>query len=313
MNGFDISTASDIRLGSTTVSAVYYGSTKLWPSATHDYSQDYLTFETLEPNTTIYWNDTRNNNSISYSGNDGSTWNTLTSGSGIGISDVGTKILFKASGLAIASGSGIGKFSSSGNFNAMGNIMSLVYGDNFANQTTLSDYHLRKLFSDCTTLVDASNLILPATTIGISCYYDMFQNCSSLTTTPELPANTLANYCYNGMFYNCTSLTAAPVLPATTLSNGCYGGMFRGCTSLTAAPVLPATTLSTGCYSGMFRGCTSLNSVTCLATDISASNCTNIWLNGVAASGTFVKAASMSSWTTGDSGIPTGWTVQNAS
>ena len=29
--------------------------------------------------------------------------------------------------------------------------------------------------------------------------------------------------------------------------------------------------------------------------------------------GTFVKAASMTSWTTGTSGIPSGWKVQDAS
>mgnify|MGYP007037161597 CR=1 FL=1 len=34
----------------------------------------------------------------------------------------------------------------------------------------------------------------------------VFQNCTSLTTAPELPATTLANYCYNYMFSGCTSL-----------------------------------------------------------------------------------------------------------
>ena len=58
--------------------------------------------------------------------------------------------------------------------------------------------------------------------------------------------------------------------------------------------------------------CESLNYIKCLATDISATNCTNGWVSGVAATGTFVKASSMTSWTTGTSGIPTGWTVQNA-
>lgn len=63
----------------------------------------------------------------------------------------------------------------------------------------------------------------------------------------------------------------------------------------------------------MFSGCTSLNYIKCLATDIGASNCTLSWVSGVPASGTFVKNASMSSWTTGDSGIPIGWTVVDAS
>jgi hypothetical protein len=58
--------------------------------------------------------------------------------------------------------------------------------------------------------------------------------------------------------------------------------------------------------------CYSLNSIKCLATNISASDCTTNWVEGVASSGTFIKAANMSGWTTGNSGIPSGWTVQNA-
>ena len=91
-----------------------------------------------------------------------------------------------------------------------------------------------------------------------------------------------------------------------------FVGLFYNCTSLTTAPELPATTLANSCYLYMFSGCTSLTTVTCLATDISANNCTSFWLDRVAASGTFTKAASMSSWTSGAHGIPSGWTVVDA-
>ena len=101
------------------------------------------------------------------------------------------------------------------------------------------------------------------------------------------------------------------ILPATTLASGCYNNMFRDCTSLTTAPELPATKLADRCYQYMFSGCRSLNYIKCLATDISALRCTSNWVSNVASTGTFVKAASMTSWTTGTSGIPTGWTVQN--
>jgi len=67
------------------------------------------------------------------------------------------------------------------------------------------------------------------------------------------------------------------------------------------------------CYYCMFSGCSRLNSIKCLATDISATSCTLLWVQNVSATGTFVKATSMNSWTTGTSGIPSGWTVQNAS
>ena len=36
------------------------------------------------------------------------------------------------------------------------------------------------------------------------------------------------------------------------------------------------------------------------------------WLSSVSSSGTFIKNSSMSTWTRGTSGIPTNWTVQNA-
>ena len=221
-----------------------------------------------------------------------------------------------------------------------GNIMSLVDEENFATATTLTgDDAFYNLFSYNSHLYnhDTYKLVLPATTLAYGCYYGMFDGCenlttapelpattlaeacysymfsgcTSLTTAPELPATTLADNCYASMFTSCTNLTTAPVLPATTLAAGCYFAMFAGCTNLTTAPVLPATTLANYCYNYMFMGCTNLNSVTCLATNISASEATSGWLVGVAADGTFTKAAGMTDWTTGESGIPSGWTTKN--
>ena len=177
--------------------------------------------------------------------------------------------------------------------------------------TTLATTCYSYMFTNCSSLTTAPEL--PATTLASNCYQYMFYNCTSLTTAPELPATTLAIYCYQNMFQSCTALTTAPALPATTLASSCYYGMFRGCTALITAPELPTTTLKNNCYNSMFSGCTSLNYIKCLATDISASNCTNNWVNGVASSGTFVKNASMTSWTSGNNGIPTNWSVQDAS
>ena len=113
------------------------------------------------------------------------------------------------------------------------------------------------------------------------------------------------------MFQGCTSLTTAPELPVTTLAPHCYSSMFMNCTSLTTAPELHATTLANYCYSYMFNGCTSLNSITMLATDISAKNCLNQWVVNVSSTGTFTKAAGMTTLHTGTSGIPEGWEVKN--
>ena len=175
--------------------------------------------------------------------------------------------------------------------------------------TTLADYCYNNMFQYCSSLTVAP--ALPATTLKLGCYSCMFLGCSSLTVAPSLSATTLADACCSKMFQNCTSLTTAPAtLPATTLASYCYQEMFSGCTSLTNAPALPAPTLAGHCYTQMFAECSSLSAVTCLATSISEPEVYR-WLYGVAANGTFTKAASATSWGTGESGIPSGWTVKN--
>ena len=174
--------------------------------------------------------------------------------------------------------------------------------------TTLASGCYDSMFSGCTSLTTAKEL--PATKLASYCYSDMFNNCKSLITAPALPATTLVDGCYLGMFEGCTSLTSAPsILPATALTNYCYQNMFNGCTSLITAPELPAATLRYQCYYQMFLGCTSLNYIKCLATNISASNCTYNWVNGVSSTGTFVKKSGVT-WPKGNDGIPRGWTVE---
>ena len=174
--------------------------------------------------------------------------------------------------------------------------------------TTLADSCYRYMFQGCTSLTQAPEL--PATTLVINCYNYMFSGCTSLTQAPELPATTLADYCYDLMFDGCTSLTQAPELPATTLADYCYFEMFKDCTSLVRAPELPATTLTNYCYRSMFSGCTKLKYVKCLATKTSATNCTTNWLNNVSATGDFYAPKGIS-WSSGISGIPSGWTRYN--
>jgi hypothetical protein len=333
---------------------------------THDYSQDYFTM-VVTSGGDIKFSGSTTANTLSYSKDNGANWSSVTIADTISVVE-GDKVLWKGTPTPQPS-KGIGKFigGTDVRYSVEGNAMSLLFGDDFKDQISLSgkNYALYGLFRGNTNVTSAENLSLLATTSTTSCYSYMFRSCTSLTTAPELPATMLANECYNGMFYDCTNLTTAPsVLPATTLANNCYTQMFCGCTSLrtapelpattlanncysfmfngctslttapelpatmlanecyqnmfqdctslTTAPELPATTLVISCYSFMFSGCTSLSSIKCLATSISARNCTYDWVNGVAASGTFTKAASMRSWTKGISGIPTNWTVKNA-
>ena len=326
------STWTDVTPLETRVGDVYeYNSPDCgWEPQPQQPQYQYLTFESIEDNNAFKFSET-----IEYSLNNGS-WNTLTSGNSV-TANSGDTIMWRASGLKITEYGGIGIFTSTKNYDVYGNIMSLVSGNNFANATTVANYNFCNLF-DSGKVIHAGSLILPATTLGKGCYMSMFWGCSGLTETPALPATTLSDYCYQSMFLNCRSLTTAPELPATTLGTGCYLQMFQNCSGITTAPELPATTLTEQCYSNMFLNCSglttapdlpapklakycysdmfascvNLNYIKCLATNISANGCTQGWVSGVAATGTFVKAASMSSWKSGAYGIPKNWTVQNA-
>ena len=259
MNGFNISDATHIKLGGNDITALYLGSTKLWPLST-DYSKEYLTFESLADNNTITWTFTGSDpiQNVIYWSKNGTTWTSAiasTSDTPVSLATLnkGEKMYLKGENVTYAlSTSKYSHFNSDYEFNVSGNIMSLIYGDNFIGQTTLSSsYNFVHIFKS-SKVVNASNLILPATTLTKLCYRSMFNGCTSLSTAPVLPATTLANYCYYNMFYGCTSLTAAPELPATTLASDCYGYMFEGCSSLITAPELPATTLASSCYMSMF-------------------------------------------------------------
>lgn len=281
------------------------------------YSGQYLTFVALE-NGTFNFSPigTRfSGNSLSYSLDSGSTWNTLPVCADTPTISIGNKIMWKGENLGISDMGGIGKFSSTSQFNVEGNIMSLLYGDNFSNQTSLSDYPsaFYDLFINCQGLINVENLILPATTLTERCYQQMFLMCSSLTTSiKELPATTLTDSCYASMFGNCRSLTTTPsIIPAVTIGRSSCIAMFQWCENITTAPELPTLVLAYHCYDDMFYGCRKLNYVKCLATDMSADGCTYQWLYGVASSGTFIKNTS-ATWARGNNGIPSNWTVQNA-
>ena len=207
-------------------------------------------------------------------------------------------------------------FVTSGKVSVSGNINSLL-NYNFKNITDLTEYGdhtFYRLFASNATanlsLIDVTELKLPATTLARSCYNSMFYNCTSLLKAPELPATNLADSCYDTMFTKCTSLKEAPKLPATNLADGCYFSMFNGCTSLKEAPELPAVNLVDWCYRYMFYGCTNLNKVVCYAKDIGAEYCTYEWLKNVSESGAFYTIVP-NIWEQNVSGIPTNWYVNS--
>ena len=244
------------------------------------YSLQYLTIESESNNHEIYWqslphaalSQTTVPKTISASTDNGATWTEYTSTSGgngtlIATLNTGDKVLLKGTNAAYGEYGGYynrfktnSRASNVKRCKVYGNIMSLLYGDNFTGQTTLTeDSTFFYLFGGLDyALTSAENLILPATTLTSHCYRWMFSNCYYLTAVPELPATTLAEYCYTMMFGGCNSLATAPELPATTLASHCYYQMFGYCSSLTIAPLLPATNLAEHCYHSMFQYCTNL-------------------------------------------------------
>lgn len=305
-----------------------------------DYSQDYLTLIATSVGQ-IRFSGSTTANTISYSTDNGETWSIPRRSVMLDV-NIGDTVMWKGT-MTPNSSDGVGDFTDTRvTYNVQGNIMSLLYGDDFKNQTNLTgkDYAFYRLFAS-SDVIDAKNLILPATTLSSHCYDGLFSWCELLEQTPQLPATTLANSCYAYMFEYCTPLTTAPSLQATVLANGCYASMFSHCYNLTTAPQLPATTLAlscyssmfsdcsslttapdllattlvNGCYSRMFFGCSNLNYIKMISTngsELDNYNYLNHWVSNVAANGTFVKAASMTTLPRNDSGIPEGWTVQNA-
>lgn len=247
-----------------------------------DYSKMYLTIEALETGSFTI------RNVVGYSVN-GGEWATSTAGQVLSIQS-GDKVRLKHTMTAGRQLEGM----VSGNTlscKMYGNIMSLANGDNFENSLTLTYASaFSQSFYNIIGLADASNVVMPATTI--------------------------TNYCYRYAFADCTNLVDGPnELPAKTLANSCYRNMFQACNNLKNGPDLPAEMLVTNSYYRMFYNCSALNYVKCLATNISASNSHSDWVYGVqTTSGKFVKSPNIteSTWGRSTSGIPTNWTVENA-
>lgn len=330
MTNTEISNANKIMIGSVEASALYIGSTKMWPigGGQHDYSLDYFTIESLADSNTIKIAKTAKspaNLSLSYSTDDGSTWTdlTITGGRDFTTINTGDKIIFKGINNSFSSAwDTYYRFNASKNFNVYGNAMSLLFGDNFTSNSEFASgtsFNFCGLFYGTTTLIDASNLILPALTCTESCYNGMFRGCTNLTIAPQLPALYSEHDCYSSMFEGCINLEVAPEINLTNMSLTCCKRMF--CMNrnskittpkMTKSPILRVATPAANCYDEMFRGNGNINEVTCLITTSNIS-CTENWLaNAGNGSGTFRKSPLKNDWGLNSaSSVPAGWTVIN--
>ena len=235
-----------------------------------DLGDNYLIIEPIEDNFTF----SLSVNNIEYSINS-SAWATLNAGESSTVTNAGDKIYLRAN-LTPTSTSGIGTFTFSGKCNLSGNCMSLLFGDDAANNLDLTgyDYAFYNLFKNCANIQEISDTFLPATTLASYCYYQMFQSCKGLTKVPNLPATTLSDYCYYYMFNGCTSLiNPMETLPATTATTYCYGYMFNGCSNLKSMPIISATTMAGYSCAYMFQNCTSLQTLTILPATTATNRC----------------------------------------
>ncbi|MEE3482725.1 MAG: leucine-rich repeat protein [Bacteroidales bacterium] len=233
---------------------------------------NYLTFTAEEDGSTFGIAYNYLTPDVQYSLNGGETWTELAVGDTILLAKKGDKAHIRGyneGGLG-SNGKDNVHFIMTGAIAASGSVMSLIDGIGLSLKIP-KESCFWYLFENCTSLTQAPEV--PATTLAEWCYYGMFSGCTSLTQAPELPATTLADWCYRAMFEGCTGLIQVPELPATTLARSCYEGMFSGCTSLAQAPALPATTLVSSCYEGMFSGCTSLAQASALPATNLAPSC----------------------------------------
>lgn len=169
--------------------------------------------------------------------------------------------------------------------NVGGNVLSVSYGENYVGKVAIPEEYpnsIQRLFSGCKGIVSAKKLIMPRG-LTTSCFYDFFHGCTNLIEPPALPAQILKPHCYTGMFYGCTSLKTAPVLPAENLAKNCYYLTFADCSQLSYVKAMFVTPPS--------------------GDDIGR------WLRNVSDTGVFVKNSKATWEITGDSGIPSGWTI----
>lgn len=218
---------------------------------------DYFTIQAKEDNTDITFNYT---GTIEYRVNPSSNsdpWNTYSST--VNLQHQKDYVQFRSKRAAYNT-DGTPVFTATNPVYIYGNIMSLMCDNSWNPKTAVANYGFRYAFRNVTNIdIPAGRpLRLTATSLGTSCYAQMFQGCTSLTRAPELPATTIPNYAYSYMFSGCTSLVSAPDLPATNVGEGGYQYMFSGCTALITVPATIAGTSATKACQYMFQGCTTL-------------------------------------------------------
>lgn len=312
---------SDIKLGANQINKVYVGSVQVWSNA-----PDYFWVEnTSDTAGNILISKTNsgvsNTVDVEYS-TDKMTWTPM------GTIDSSTfqiytaipansKMYLRATATAWGTASEgvriLGKTHKVG-----GNILSLLYGSSFTGtETTAAASAFSHLFYGNTALTDASELVIPMTTIDSYAMNSMFYGNTALTAPPDLSHVTrVEGRGMSSMFSGCSSLAGTLDLSnVTRIDIESLRGLLYNCTSITSCDLSALTTVSTSALAGAFQGCTSFNAVDIRSMTTWDTAKSSNWLNQTAATGTVTIGSALDGviGTNDDSAVPAGWSTAVAS
>ena len=230
-------------MGTDLVSKVYLGDEVIWGGETNPYASMYLTAEIVcggtftISNSAVYYSVNDGPWTQATGASTSSTIGNITVSAGDKIRFKGNqagKEAFKWQNRTVTSGLCF--------YDIYGNILSLEYGDNFEGQTgfitssrpfysTFRNTMLPGSGTYHTGIRDAKNLVLPPSVVT-DCYRSCFHGNINMISMPELPAKTPATGCYFFMFGNCESLTSSSVIQLESLASGSCCQMFQYCGKL---------------------------------------------------------------------------------
>lgn len=109
----------------------------------------------------------------------------------------------------------------------------------------------RNMFQDCSALTTVPDM----NTSNVTNMNTMFRGCAALTHAPDLDTSGVTDMAF--MFYDCSSLTYVPDMDTSQVTY--MRGMFSNCNSMTQAPALNTPQVVDSAY--MFSNCSSLTYV----------------------------------------------------
>ena len=111
--------------------------------------------------------------------------------------------------------------------------------------------NMNSMFQNCSNLTTIPQL----NTSKVTNMYSIFDGCSKLTSIPQLDTSNVTNMNY--MFINCSNLTTIPQLNTSKVTN--IISMFQNCSNLTTIPQLDTSKVIN--MASMFQNCSNLTTI----------------------------------------------------